>query len=254
MKQKTLLLLTLAFLFACEQKSHKTKETDTITFSSNTNTLNKKQEYITRTVYPCEYDNEVSILGLGLIIAPSEFEMFNDSLLSDTYALVDIYSNDKTDLNICSKYFQPDYGIMHFICLSVTNQSYKVLINYSDVKFLPRTKAYEFITWNNYILQSFGVRRLRTKTGGISSNQPLRKSDNDTTETLTIPQGHELFCPIEVKGDWLKVTYDCFYNDENNVFEGEPCHNYIAKCQNPLLGWLKWKQDNKILIDIFLMP
>jgi hypothetical protein len=60
--------------------------------------------------------------------------------------------------------------------------------------------------------------------------------------------------PLEVKGEWVKVTYDCFYNDENNAFEGEPCHTYIDKCQNPVVGWLKWKQDNKILIDIFLMP
>src|SRR5687768_4616370 len=108
MRQKTFILLVLTFLLACEQKSNKTKVADITTLSSNIDTLNKKQKSLTKTINPCAYDNEVSTLGIGLVIAPSEFEIFNDSLLSDTYDSVDIYSNDKTNLNVCSKYFLPD--------------------------------------------------------------------------------------------------------------------------------------------------
>jgi hypothetical protein len=59
---------------------------------------------------------------------------------------------------------------------------------------------------------------------------------------------------MEMRGDWVKVKYDCFYNDENNKYEGQPCQNFVNQCQNPLIGWIRWKQGNKLLIEIFLMP
>jgi hypothetical protein len=51
----------------------------------------------------------------------------------------------------------------------------------------------------------------------------------------------------------VRVNYDCFYNRENNSHEGEPCYNFINECQNPVTAWLKWKQGNKLLIDIMLL-
>jgi hypothetical protein len=82
----------------------------------------------------------------------------------------------------------------------------------------------------------------------------VRLGPSDGSKVLTIPQGFEMFCPMEIRGDWVKVRYDCFYNDENNPHEGEPCHNFIDECKDPVTGWLKWRNENKILIDIFLMP
>ena len=143
---------------------------------------------------------------------------------------------------------------MHFVCIGKTDKAYKILINYSDIKYFPKTKSYDFKTWDQYILQSFGIRRLSAQTGDITASLPLRIEPSDNADTLPILKGHEMFCPIEVKGDWVKVKYDCFYNDENNPNEGEPCHNFIGKCKNPLTGWLRWRQESKLLIDIFLMP
>lgn len=201
----------------------------------------------------CSFDNQVSSLGIGLIIAPSQFEVYNDSLLTDKNANWDMYK-DEGKINLCSKFFKPEYGIMHFVCIEKTGKSYKVLVNFSDIKYLPKTKNYDFKTWDEYISQSFGIRRLTNNNGINFKNHTLRIQPNDNADTLAIPKGHELFCPIEIKGDWIKVRYDCFYNDENNLYQGEPCHNYIDKCKNPLIGWLRWRQENQLLIDVFLMP
>lgn len=202
----------------------------------------------------CEYDNEVSSLGIGLIISPSKFTLYNDSLLTDRFVSKDMYSDNKEKINLCSKFYEPEYGIMHFVCLDKTKKSFKVLVNYSDIKYLPNTEHYKFKSWNDYIIHSFGIRRLHNKAGGIQSYLPLRKEPNEKSDTLAIPKGYEMFCPLEIKGDWIKVKYDCFYNQESNPHEGEPCHGYIDECNNPLTGWLRWRQDNKLLIDIFLMP
>ena len=63
-----------------------------------------------------------------------------------------------------------------------------------------------------------------------------------------------MFCPLEVQGDWVRVRYDCFYNKASNPHEGQPCSEYIAQCKTAPTGWLRWRQDNKLVIDIMLLP
>ncbi|MBB6005221.1 hypothetical protein [Arcicella rosea] len=254
MIRQFLIIFILTIFFSCGQRSNISEsKIDTIDNSSvdtlSTQPINKQIDQDN----DCSYDNQVSSLGIGLIIAPPKFEIYNDSLLNDKIASWDMYE-DESKINLCSKFFKPDYGIMHFVCIAKSEKAYKVLVNFSDIKYLPKTKNYDFKTWDEYISQSFGIRRLTNDNGDISKKYTLRIKPEDNADTLVIPKGHELFCPMEIKGDWIKVRYDCFYNDENNSYEGEPCHNYIDKCKNPLTGWLLWRQENHLLIDIFLMP
>jgi hypothetical protein len=254
MIRQFLTILILTIFFSCGQKNNsseskiETKDNSAVdTFS--TQPINQQIDQDQN----CSYDNQVASLGIGLIIAPPKFEIYNDSLLNDKIASIDMYE-DATKINLCSKFFKPDYGIMHFVCIAKSEKAYKVLVNFSDIKYLPRIKNYYFKTWDEYISQSFGIRRLTNDNGDISEKYATRIKPEDNADTLVIPKGHELFCPMEIKGDWIKVRYDCFYNDENNSHEGEPCHSYIGKCKNPLTGWLRWRQENQLHIDIFLMP
>lgn len=196
----------------------------------------------------CSYDNPVSTLGIGLVISPTEFKIFNDSLLTSSFGSWNMY-NDEDSLTFCSKFHKPDYGIMHFVCISKTPNAYKVLVNYSDIKYLPIEKDYTFTTWEKYILQSFGIRRINDSDSGS-----LKKEPSDNADTLSIPKGYEMFCVIKMRDDWMKVTYDCFYNLKENKHEGEPCQNFIHECKAPVTGWLRWRKDNTCLVDIFLMP
>lgn len=257
MKQRFLVFSLLAILLSCSQADNKTASESVIdTLPSLTKDssgyLSEKSSPLKR---KCSYDNEVASLGLGLVIAPSKFDIYNDSLLTDKLASRDMYSDDDTLVDICPKFFEPDYGIMHFVCTGQTEKAYKVLINYSQLKYLPKKKEYKFQSWEQYITTSMGIRRLTADQEEVyQSTEPLRKEPQDGSDTLSIPEGYELFCPMEVKGDWVKVKYDCFYNLEENKYEGQPCHNYITKCKNPVTGWLRWRRSNKVLIEILLMP
>ena len=202
----------------------------------------------------CDIDNEVSSLGIGMVIAPLKFALYDDSLLRGEPQLVDMYEKYDSLNNTCSCVFDPEYGLMHFACTGKTAKAYRVLINYDQVKYLPREKDYQFKSWEQYIENAFGIRR---KTATDSTRTPIglvRKEPTDLADTVAIPAGHEMFCAMQVKGDWVKVQYNCFYNKENDPYEGQPCHNFINKCTSPLTGWLRWRKDNKQLIDIFLMP
>jgi hypothetical protein len=166
----------------------------------------------------------------------------------------DMYSENKAEKIICTKFYKPDYGIMHFVCLEKSEKYFKVLINFSQVKYLPKKDTYKFVTWEKYILQSFGIRRTLTDVKEGHSGQAFRKSNREDAEIITLPEGEELLCPIEIKDNWVKVRYDCYYNLDNHPYEEEPCHNYIDKCEPSLTAWTKWREQNRILIDIFLMP
>jgi len=198
------------------------------------------------------YNNDVSSLGIGLVMAPEKFVLFNDSLLTDTFAKVDMYGENMDKSPACSKFYKPDYGIMHFVCLDKTKTAFRIINDKTDVKYLPKTEGYNFITWEKYILSSFGIRRITNKTDKAINDQPLRKQPG-STDTVAIPKGLEMFCPVKLQGDWLQVKYDCFYNDENSKHEGEPCSIYISKCKNPETGWIRWREGNKLLIDILVM-
>lgn len=200
----------------------------------------------------CAYDNDTESLGLGLVAVPPAFELFSDSLLTNTYLMWNMYSSDAPPKPVCSKYYKPDYGIMQFVCLEKAEKYYKVLAGYDQVFFLPVAEDYEFVTWQDYILTSFGVRR-NTDLDSEWKDQPLRKLPNASSEELDIPEGLEMFCAMEMKGEWLKVKYDCFYNTETELEEGAPCHEYIDKCANTVTGWLKWRDNNKVLIDVMTM-
>jgi hypothetical protein len=250
---KNLIVAVLALsLFSCGQNQQKLaplkKEIVPVTIDSNASA--GKEHYDGR----CNIDNEVSSLGIGMVIAPLKFALYDDSLLRGEPQLVDMYEKYDSLNNVCSCVFDPEYGLMHFACTGKSAKAYRVLINYSQVKYLPREKEYQFKTWEEYISNSFGIRR---KTESDSTQTPIgfvRKEPSDQADTISIPAGLEMFCAMQVKGDWVKVQYDCFYNKENSPYEGQPCHNYINKCSNPLTGWLRWRQGNKQLIDILLMP
>lgn len=205
-------------------------------------------------VRTCTYDNEVSMLGIGLVIAPAKFEVFNDSLLSKRWITGDMSAGDTILDRVCPKFNKPDYGIMHFVCVAKTPESYRILINYKEVKYLPKTTTYVFKTWEAYIMESYGVARSTSESETAFRSQALKTAPDDAADTLAIPAGRELFCPVQLQGDWLQVKYDCFYNEVDNPHEGTPCHQYISQCKIPLTGWLRWRKDQHLLIDIFQMP
>jgi hypothetical protein len=247
-RQSFYTIVILICFLSCGQKQTPTEKVDdTLQITISEDTI----ENITTNPagQNCTYENSMSNLGVGIIIAPTTFEIFEDSLLTQNLSTINMYEDEKK-INFCSFFYKPDYGIMHFVCIGENAKSYKILTGPFEHKFLPKKKEYEFKTWEKYILESFGVRRKTER----EPKQQFKEQSTENSKDLKIPEGHELFCPMEIKGDWIKVKYDCFYNAENNQYEGQPCNNYIDKCDKTLTGWIKWRLQNELLIDIFLMP
>jgi hypothetical protein len=205
----------------------------------------------------CQYSNSISELGIGLVEYDNYnhrtpiFEAFNDPELTDKFCSWQIY-DESIAAPFCAKYHKPDYGIIQVVVLDSLNNSYRVLVNKADIKYVPKTINYAFWSWEEYLTQSNGVRR-RIESKQFK-NQPIRQLPNESSKEIELPnEGHELLCILEVKGDWIKIKYDCFYSSSQNPHEGMPCSTYIDECTNSATGWLKWRIGNEITVDIFLM-
>ncbi|HSY61694.1 MAG TPA: hypothetical protein VK796_07445, partial [Cytophaga sp.] len=225
MLPKFLYLTFLTLLFSCNQQSSENgahqdglKQTSIDTINTQHSSVAIKKDpnenvYVHEIGNHYEYDNDVRSLGLGLILTPEIIEIFDDSLLKEKFIMIDqLHAKKDREVSVYSKFYMPEYTIMHFVCLHETLTSYEVLVNYSDIKYLPKTKGYIFKTWRDYILNSYGVRRKTKKGDELAENFSLLKQANDHADTLAIPKGLEMFCPMDMKDDWIKVTYDCFYN------------------------------------------
>ncbi|MEL7003783.1 MAG: hypothetical protein AAFN93_13755 [Bacteroidota bacterium] len=205
----------------------------------------------------CQYANPTSELGIGLVEYDNYnhrtpvFEVFNDPELTEKFCSWNIYDEDNLS-PFCAKYHKPDYGIAQVVVLDSLDKSYKVLVNQQDIKYVPKNINYVFWSWQEYLTESHGIRR-RIEIARFK-NQPLRTQPNILADIVTLPgERFELFCVMEVRGDWVKVKYDCFYNSDQNPHEGMPCSTYINECINSATGWLKWRIDNEVTVDIFLM-
>lgn len=216
--------------------------------------VNKKEENILENHGPKEmpidsvenaplifsYDNEVLDLGIGLVIVPPTYRVYNDSLLEDEFVSTDMYDQDIT---VYAKYSKPDYGIMHFACLEKTEFYFKVIVNYSDIKYMRNSKSYEFQDWEEYMRSSLGVRSV--------TSQSMRASPNVKAKPVDAPKGHSSFCPEYIQGEWVYVRWGCFDSSEADHYEGIPCKDFINDCDNGQSGWLKWRDKNEVLISIY---
>lgn len=204
----------------------------------------------------CQYSNKTESLGIGLVEYDNYnhrepiVEIFNNSSLTNLFYSWKLY--DEQPVPFCAKFHKPDYGIAEFVVLDSTSKNYKILINEKDIKYIPRNINYVFWTWDDYLIQSHGIRRKREPIE--YKTQTVRSEPIETSTIVELPnERHELFCVLEVKGDWIKIRYDCFYNKSKNPHEGMPCSTYINECENSIIGWLKWRDNSEILIDIFTM-
>lgn len=201
----------------------------------------------------CGFDNETPTLGIGILISQGVIKLYDDAKLKSEYGVLERSTDllEQNQLNICSKYHEPEYGLLHFVCLEERSDYFKIYINNRDVKYIPNDKKVYFLTWEEYIQSTIGIRRKR----GETKNNPLRMTPSESSSIIEIPKGHELLCPVEIKGDWIKVKYDCFYGSSGYLeYEGQPCKQYIDNCEEELVGWVKWKENEKTLIGMYLIP
>lgn len=121
--------------------------------------------------------------------------------------------------------FYTDESVVVFDAVKVNN-IYKVFIN-GSWKIIKQSKGVEYQDWVSY------MKRVYIKT---NKTHPLYKESN-VKSTVISDNVEYSYKVLEVKGDWINV--EC-----SKECEGCPDNKVLR-------GWIKWKDNNIIIIDLF---
>ena len=176
-------------------------------------------------------------LGIGFAVAENPYLHDNMSHPKDIFTnsgLTDKIGTDK----IFPFFYKPDYGLYHFICLEKNAKYYKILINDSEIGFIPNNKNYIFKTWET-ILMTSSVERI-DKQNLIRTN-PIESEKEIVTNNCKY-ESLKVIDIIERKGEfWIEVSF------------ATNCEPYPKENDKRKNGWIKWRDLNKLLVRIQLL-
>jgi hypothetical protein len=126
--------------------------------------------------------------------------------------------------------FHRDYFLLALKCTSEDKNRYEVIVNEETGlrKFVKKDDpTLKFQSWEDHVKGAFAVKFNQREN-------PLRGFPKDKVNSIGLPNDVTLH-PVEVNGDWLKVRWD-----------GLPDPKKAAGS-----GWVKWRDDNQILVELF---
>lgn len=126
--------------------------------------------------------------------------------------------------------FHQDYFVLALKCVGEDKNRYEVIVDEETglKKFVRKDDAtLKFETWEKHILKTFAVDFNREQN-------PLREVPEGQVKTAVLPK-EATFHPVEINGEWLKVSWD----------------SSKKAGKNDKSGWVKWREDNKILVELF---
>lgn len=125
--------------------------------------------------------------------------------------------------------FHPDYFILGLRCVGEDKNYYHVIVNEETglKKFVKKSDTnLKLESWEQYVLNSLAIEF-------NNEQNPLREEPGGQLISVDIKETLN-FHAEEIKGEWLKVSW--YDNDDRE--------------QEPKFGWVKWKKDQKIIINL----
>ncbi len=130
------------------------------------------------------------------------------------------------------KSFDPEYGLFILNCIeSPTKDFYEVTIN-RGIGFINKMDVKKdllnFKTPVEFVLEGFP---------NPTEDNPVRV--NPSMEATIVANFLEYsYLSVEIEGDWLKVT------DDKDCYPGE------EPSKKDIVGWIRWRKDGKLILDV----
>jgi hypothetical protein len=167
-------------------------------------------------------DNLIQEIGIGLV---QQVNVNGKIILFEDSKLKTIKSKDaKLGKDIIPLLNKVDYSILFFLCVEKNNNYYKVAISKGKYAFIKPSDKYIYYNWNDFLknhLTSVDCKNKNSLFDNIDGKVVIYKNINSDDEIEI----------INLKGDWLNI--------KNTTIN----KNY----------WVKWKEKNKLLINLNLL-
>ncbi|MBK8812482.1 MAG: hypothetical protein IPN69_17370 [Acidobacteria bacterium] len=126
--------------------------------------------------------------------------------------------------------FHQDYFVLALRCVGEDKYRYEVIVNEENglKKFVKKDDpTLKFETLGEHITKVFAIEFDRVKN-------PLLEAPNGKVRNIDLSP-ELIFHPVEVRGEWLKVRWDGSQQPKKDAGS----------------GWVKWRDDNQILVELF---
>lgn len=174
--------------------------------------------------------------GIGFVIANNPFQY--EELARPKY----FYSNMELNIPIQPDavfpfFYKPDYALYHFICLEKTVSYYKVLYNDTGIAYIPNDTAFHFKSWESLLLNSFVMR--------LTKDSPVYAECTTSGNIISYNCAPERLKVIEVLEQngiyWLNIAFST------------ECSDLMEQGVQLKYGWIIWRTETKLLIDLLLL-
>lgn len=212
---KKLLLLIIVLGFSCKKSKDSSIEQHPKDVNNQAGVDNAvKNDTISNS--DLEFFNNLDALGIGLIKVNSKDSL---TLVKDSERMIEnVYNPTITPI-----FFKPDYDVFYLVCVSEQENNYKVQIDKSGTAVLSKEENINFLSWSKFLLSTTGISNLDWQ------KNPLRKYSDVKSAILEVNEEDD-FIVLKVDGEWIQIS-----NGRN------------------IIGWIKWKQENKLLIEVYLL-
>ena len=126
--------------------------------------------------------------------------------------------------------FHPDYFSLALKCIAEDKSRYEVIVNEETglKKFVKKDDStLKFESWDDHIKGAFAVKFKEVQ-------KSLRESPGGRVKNVNLPED-ATFHPVQVNGEWLQVRWD----------------GRNSKKQDAGSGWIRWRNDNQLLVELF---
>ncbi|BFP43261.1 hypothetical protein FGF1_41060 [Flavobacteriaceae bacterium GF1] len=124
----------------------------------------------------------------------------------------------------------PEYGLFIMVCKGLESGIYVVDFN-EQTGYIDNQKHESLLTFKTsrqYVLEGYP---------NPTEANPLRANPSDDAEIIIGFTEHS-YISVEIQGDWLKVK------DDKDCYPGE------EPSEQDIIGWVRWRKDGEIIIDI----
>lgn len=226
--KKLLILFSFLLCFSCNFNNKKN-------YKFETNFQNKTQKFIEKNISNIKKLNTPGLVIINTYFLETKYP--NDTVYlirnNDTIDFIckdeaqSEFASFKKDQKIDIWCYDPEYHLIIFEGFNKVDNRYKVLYNgqWAFITYLPEITIYE--TWETHLQKCSFL---------TSNNNPLRLNPDDNSPKIEMDYSHSAFIYEKLEGDWVYVSCDI-------NCEGCPNGKVVS-------GWLRWRKDDKLLVDI----
>jgi hypothetical protein len=250
-------ILIITFCICCS--SNKDKSSDNLD-KNNESLIKTDSVSLNGSLSPSNQQSNTSetlsigILGIGKVKLEFQEHIFNnkayqldfyqdytDSIAKQTLTLKWSDDNDgavqainDTFLEIKDYFIEEPHYIIIFNCLRQVGDYYEIVTNEQTMEtmWIKKSNLISYKSWGNFLKSTVCVSQI-----DIVSN-PVRKKQDGLE--IQVDDTEPCWEVIDVKDNWLFIKYPSFYLDDSDSI------------QINFRGWIKWYEEDEIIINYYL--